>query len=379
MSNPPEGWYPDPTGQPNTIRWWNGKQWTNRTQQEDLAATGPADPNPPSPPRPPPSPSTHRPANRSSSPPWSGPARGSSPTVRRGPRGGRSRDRRSQATPRTRAGGNNKPRPSYGPTPSQPSRLVGRTCPRSDSPRTPPAQPTPRQPLTRIPTDEDGLTPFERARATWNAPVIAPAPPEHWTQREAVPLDDPAETATQDQPKSWTLKLAPPPVDHNPTDTPATEPTPNATGSAAVEAVEASDAVAGDNAPSGGNAAAEPAAAGGTAADGLTAVGGTAARNGLTAVGGTTAKGGPAAGGADTSDGASAESQAQGWSDVSWTGAPNATQQPQQASQPEGQQPWAAQPDADEPTQIQPTWGAQPDDQHDPQTSQPTAHPAMGT
>ena len=39
MSNPPEGWYPDPTGQPNTIRWWNGKQWTNRTQQEDLAAT----------------------------------------------------------------------------------------------------------------------------------------------------------------------------------------------------------------------------------------------------------------------------------------------------------------------------------------------------
>ena len=70
-------------------------------------------------------------------------------------------------------------------------------------------------------TDEDGLTPFERARATWNAPVIAPAPPEHWTQREVpVPLDDLAETTDQDQPKSWTLKLAPPPVDHDPTDTP---------------------------------------------------------------------------------------------------------------------------------------------------------------
>ncbi|MDX6260292.1 MAG: hypothetical protein QOH84_1980, partial [Kribbellaceae bacterium] len=35
MSNPPAGWYPDPTGQPDTIRWWNGTQWTNRTEKED--------------------------------------------------------------------------------------------------------------------------------------------------------------------------------------------------------------------------------------------------------------------------------------------------------------------------------------------------------
>lgn len=39
MSNPPAGWYPDPTGQPNTIRWWNGTQWTNKTEKEDSAGT----------------------------------------------------------------------------------------------------------------------------------------------------------------------------------------------------------------------------------------------------------------------------------------------------------------------------------------------------
>jgi hypothetical protein len=37
MSNPPAGWYPDPTGQPNTIRWWNGTQWTNRTDTDPAA------------------------------------------------------------------------------------------------------------------------------------------------------------------------------------------------------------------------------------------------------------------------------------------------------------------------------------------------------
>ena len=34
MSNPPAGWYPDPTGQPDTIRWWNGTQWTSKTETE---------------------------------------------------------------------------------------------------------------------------------------------------------------------------------------------------------------------------------------------------------------------------------------------------------------------------------------------------------
>jgi hypothetical protein len=47
MSNPPAGWYPDPTGQPNTIRWWNGTKWTNKTEKEtgaDGTANQPADP-----------------------------------------------------------------------------------------------------------------------------------------------------------------------------------------------------------------------------------------------------------------------------------------------------------------------------------------------
>jgi hypothetical protein len=34
MSNPPAGWYPDPTGQPHTIRWWDGAQWTTQTEKE---------------------------------------------------------------------------------------------------------------------------------------------------------------------------------------------------------------------------------------------------------------------------------------------------------------------------------------------------------
>jgi hypothetical protein len=48
MSNPPAGWYPDPTGQPNTIRWWNGTKWTNKTEKEtgaDGTANQPADPD----------------------------------------------------------------------------------------------------------------------------------------------------------------------------------------------------------------------------------------------------------------------------------------------------------------------------------------------
>ncbi|WP_267593470.1 DUF2510 domain-containing protein [Carbonactinospora thermoautotrophica] len=28
----PPGWYPDPSGQPNTLRWWDGTQWTAATQ-----------------------------------------------------------------------------------------------------------------------------------------------------------------------------------------------------------------------------------------------------------------------------------------------------------------------------------------------------------
>ncbi|WP_408954290.1 DUF2510 domain-containing protein, partial [Kribbella solani] len=48
MTNPPAGWYPDPTGQPHTIRWWNGEKWTNKTDHES-ALTNPTEANPGSP------------------------------------------------------------------------------------------------------------------------------------------------------------------------------------------------------------------------------------------------------------------------------------------------------------------------------------------
>ncbi|MFG2842265.1 DUF2510 domain-containing protein [Kitasatospora sp. NPDC048296] len=47
----PSGWYDDPSGQPNTRRWWDGSTWTDRTQAKPggtPAAPGPA-PAPPTP------------------------------------------------------------------------------------------------------------------------------------------------------------------------------------------------------------------------------------------------------------------------------------------------------------------------------------------
>lgn len=199
MSNPPEGWYPDPTGQPNTIRWWNGKQWTNRTQQEDLAATHPADSNHAEP-----TTATAEPVNAQTGSPQQ-PA-----VVRPGPwqqSDGEARSEGSQESGDTadsswwqqqatsQLWANAEATQSTGgphlSAVGQPENTTGPAGTEAAGDEDPE-------------TDEDGLTPFERARATWNAPVIAPAPPEHWTQREAVPLDDLAETTSQDQPKSWT-------------------------------------------------------------------------------------------------------------------------------------------------------------------------------
>ncbi|MBM7770841.1 uncharacterized protein YxjI [Actinokineospora baliensis] len=54
MTNPQPGWYPESPGSP-TVRWWDGTQWTNHTQQapqrsdasdwEIPLGQGPADPN----------------------------------------------------------------------------------------------------------------------------------------------------------------------------------------------------------------------------------------------------------------------------------------------------------------------------------------------
>ncbi|MGW5190280.1 hypothetical protein ACWEOO_13550 [Kribbella sp. NPDC004138] len=53
-----------------------------------------------------------------------------------------------------------------------------------------------------------------RARATWGAPELAPAPPEHWTRREISPeLEEepapPTDAQPDEQATGWTLKLAP--------------------------------------------------------------------------------------------------------------------------------------------------------------------------
>ncbi|MGW2342053.1 phospholipid scramblase-related protein [Streptomyces sp. NPDC001661] len=42
-SNTPAGWYPDPQGTPQTLRWWDGAQWTEHTH----AAQAPAQPQAP--------------------------------------------------------------------------------------------------------------------------------------------------------------------------------------------------------------------------------------------------------------------------------------------------------------------------------------------
>ncbi|MEV6976657.1 DUF2510 domain-containing protein [Kitasatospora sp. NPDC093806] len=46
--NTPAGWYDDPSGQPNTERWWDGSAWSGRTQAKpaDAATTATAGPVP---------------------------------------------------------------------------------------------------------------------------------------------------------------------------------------------------------------------------------------------------------------------------------------------------------------------------------------------
>ncbi|MEE1784821.1 DUF2510 domain-containing protein [Streptomyces sp. SP17BM10] len=43
----PSGWYDDPSGQPNTLRWWDGSTWTDKIQAKPGGAVGaPADATP---------------------------------------------------------------------------------------------------------------------------------------------------------------------------------------------------------------------------------------------------------------------------------------------------------------------------------------------
>ncbi|MFF0157119.1 phospholipid scramblase-related protein [Streptomyces sp. NPDC005263] len=40
QSNTPAGWYPDPHGAPQTLRYWDGAQWTQHTNPDQQAAQG---------------------------------------------------------------------------------------------------------------------------------------------------------------------------------------------------------------------------------------------------------------------------------------------------------------------------------------------------
>ncbi|MEV5613102.1 phospholipid scramblase-related protein [Streptomyces sp. NPDC052225] len=42
QSNTPAGWYPDPQGTPQTLRWWDGSQWTEHTHAGQAQAQAPA-------------------------------------------------------------------------------------------------------------------------------------------------------------------------------------------------------------------------------------------------------------------------------------------------------------------------------------------------
>ncbi|MFJ4713346.1 phospholipid scramblase-related protein [Streptomyces sp. NPDC088785] len=46
-SNTPAGWYPDPHGVPQTLRWWDGSQWTDHTHAAPAEQPAPAAQVPP--------------------------------------------------------------------------------------------------------------------------------------------------------------------------------------------------------------------------------------------------------------------------------------------------------------------------------------------
>lgn len=50
-SSPPTGWYPDPSGRPGRLRWWDGERWTAQTRPVD-GPTGPPRATPQNPGRP---------------------------------------------------------------------------------------------------------------------------------------------------------------------------------------------------------------------------------------------------------------------------------------------------------------------------------------
>ncbi|MFK4085931.1 DUF2510 domain-containing protein [Kribbella sp. NPDC020789] len=345
MSNPPAGWYPDPTGQPDTIRWWNGKQWTNRTDKAVLP--GEDEPTAPDP-------------AEDAVPDTSDAAGSPEPEpVQAGPQVVAAWSQEGAGsgwgTSAPQAGWDTTSPPQQGgwwPTPDESENEGGRRLSAVGS-------------VDAGVASDDGLTPFERARATWNAPEIAPAPPEHWTQRP-VP-DTTLEVASspdegQAAPNGWTLRLATTPDEDG---TAAAASGGAGAGAAAPEAVGAPEGA--------GTATAEPEVGSwGAAAGGDWGVEGeTGVQAGVSAA---SEDGGASAGGwgvepesgAPTATPTSWEAPAgmvpptdgsePGWSDVSWTQAPNAARKPRSSADDT-----AAETPDNETTQVQSTWSVDPD------------------
>ncbi|MFD3399292.1 DUF2510 domain-containing protein [Kribbella sp. NPDC058693] len=281
MSNPPAGWYPDPTGQPNTIRFWNGEKWTNETEIEQEETAAHSDPILQEPAQLPPAQreaARHEPVQQEpvrQEPMRREPARQEpvqresvrQEPVQRGP----VRQEPVQREPDRRESARQEPvrRESVGAETGGPGlRSVQEPVqqPQQESPdeQADPGgwwQPTPTPQLWDLeptndatqanggprlravtpdePAQDPGPSAAERAQATWGAPEIAPAPPEHWTQREVteeelaaedgtaaaeVPADVPAQQA-ETPAGSWTLKLAPSPSEASETSEAAVEPT----------------------------------------------------------------------------------------------------------------------------------------------------------
>ncbi|GAA1682660.1 hypothetical protein GCM10009745_28730 [Kribbella yunnanensis] len=399
MSNPPAGWYPDPTGQPDTIRWWNGKQWTNRTEKETVGSTEPETVDEPVPAEP-------EVVAEPQQGVWGATA---STQEGSGPTWGATQTGWDTTSPPQQGG--------WWPNPDEPE----------SGPRLAAVGPVDGGATVEVRAG-DGLTPFERARATWNAPEIAPAPPEHWTQQPIPEVVEPAPTSQSEEqmaPNGWTLRLADTPEADAPhadpqagaaadaqadtagvhadaqADAAASAQTDAGTAAGAHAGAGTADAAAGAHADAGvadsgdarwgasssdwgvegetdvqagvsaaggwGTEADVPAEAGGwgveadtgaqTAASGWGAEADGGAQAGTTGAWATAAGGGDevAAGAGDVA----AAGGEQGWSDVSWTQAPNAARKPRETSAAEQTTEIpTAEPDA-ETTQVQPTWGAQ--------------------
>src|SRR3954454_18660726 len=397
MSNPPAGWYPDPTGQPNTIRWWNGEKWTNKTEHKDASAPAADDAD---------SDSVRSASPQSARP--SGPVRPGTPESARS---GGSEHGRSATPESVRSGAPESVRsgpevitPQWERTPpvessvsEQASEQAGGWWQQPAIPQLWDAAATSGQvaaaggegPRLRAvapddgdnvdgsvggsgagPADEriGGQSPFERARATWGAPEIAPAPAEHWTQRDAwvEPEDEPLPADAENQTNGPTLRLAPLPLDepdedHEPhavamTDTVMTADavgTPRAVGTP--DTVAAADTVGAANVGDTTNVG--DTAHVGDAADARDAA---HAHSASKPASGEVMAGEPTAGNASGEAAAVGlagvagvpEEPAQSWSDVSWTAPPTFAPKPKDEVEGAGPQvSWAGQ--ADEPTQVQ--------------------------